>query len=84
MLRDRGADGGGRGDGGILLLDEPLGQAHQRGVVVGRVGLDNLLRLLLRVGDVLAIAELLEVVGGGRGFTGGSILPDVQADERLL
>lgn len=44
----------GAGDGGVLLLDDTFGEFHERRVVVGGVRVDQLLRLLLAVGDVVS------------------------------
>src|SRR6266404_9620913 len=47
LLGDVRADGGGTADGGVLLLDEALGEAHEGGILVGAVALNDVLRVLL-------------------------------------
>ena len=42
LLGDAGADGGGTAHGGILLLDQFLGQAQKGGVVVGAVNVNDI------------------------------------------
>ena len=67
LLGDAGADGGGAAHGGVLLLDEPLGQAHVGGVVVGGVAVDDVLGVLLGVVDFLAAAQVAELAAEGGG-----------------
>ncbi len=84
LLGDAGAEGSGTADGGVLLLDEPFGQPHEGGVVVGGVAVDDGLGVLLGVTDFLAAVEVAELRAECGGVPGGGGLADIQPHQGLL
>ena len=84
MFGDAGADARRGVHGGVLLLDELLGQAHEGGVFLGGVDVNDIFGVLLRVIHPLAVAQVAQLAAQRAGVPGRRRLARVQPDERLL
>ena len=84
MFGQAGVDHGGAAGSGVLLLDEALGEAHEGGVFIGAVAVDDLAGVVLGVVEVGAAAEVAEFAANGVGVASERGLAGVEADEGLL